>query len=326
MSYDTAVPPEPSSARAPRSSRRRARPASLPARGLLDALGGLGFHLNEGRAYAALLKLGPSTGYEVAQRAGVPRSAVYGALRQLVASGAARALAGNPERFVATPVEALLALLRKRFDAQAGRMLEAAADMDADPAPVDAFSVRGYERVIEEAARLVSGAQRLLVVSGWPRELAALEKEIADAVDRHVVPVIFSHARLPERLAGVHFSYGLEESDLEGFWRHRLVLVADDRRTLIGATEQRGDDAAVLSEAPAVAEIAVGQIALDITLLSQRHGHDSREVMAAILGERVGRLDSLLAKRPAPVLGVRCGAGRRRKQGPRPRRRRTNHG
>ena len=40
----------------------------------------------------------------------------------------------------------------------------------------------------------------------------------------------------------------------------RLVLVADDRRTLIGATERRENDTAVLSETPAIAEFAVGQV------------------------------------------------------------------
>src|SRR5262245_42955885 len=98
------------------TARRRSSKAAVPSGVLLEALSALGFNLNEARAYTALLRLGSSTGYEVAQRAGVPRSAVYGALRQLVASGAARAVPGSPERFVATSPEAVLALLRKRFD------------------------------------------------------------------------------------------------------------------------------------------------------------------------------------------------------------------
>ena len=88
---------------------------------VVQALVALGYSLNEGRAYSALLQAGPSTGYEVSQRANVPRSAVYGALRRLVSSGAARSLAGAPERFVATPAESVLDLLRQRFEASAWR-------------------------------------------------------------------------------------------------------------------------------------------------------------------------------------------------------------
>ncbi|MGH7296053.1 MAG: hypothetical protein ACRELB_14015, partial [Polyangiaceae bacterium] len=50
----------------------------------------------------------------------------------------------------------------------------------------------------------------------------------------------------------------------------------------------------VVSETPAIAEVATSQVALDITLLAQRQKRDVQHVMARMLGHRVGRLDSLL--------------------------------
>nr|MDQ3035864.1 hypothetical protein [Myxococcota bacterium] len=146
------------------------------------ALTSLGFSLNEGRAYAALLRWGPQTGYEVGQRAQVPRSAVYGALRRLVSVGAARSIAGTPERFVASPPDTVLALLRKRFDAQAETLESAIAELDVSLEVPDAFSVRGYERVMEEAERLVRTAEARLTISGWPRELTQLREALAEAL------------------------------------------------------------------------------------------------------------------------------------------------
>lgn len=271
---------------------------------VVDALVALGFNLNEGRAYAALLRLGPSTGYEVSQRAGVPRSAVYAVLRRLVDDGAARSLAGNPEKFMATPPDALLDLLRSRFEGSRQTLEDAIDRMDVTPAVPDAFSVKGYDRVLEEASRIAASAKDLLVVSGWPRELARVEKDMIAAQKAGAYVVVFSHAKLPDTVPGVHFAYALPEAGLEEFWEHRLVIVADDKRTLIASTEQRDDDTAVLSEASAIAEFAVGQVALDITLLAQRYGHDVSAVMARILGDRVGRLDQLLAEGNAPELGV----------------------
>jgi sugar-specific transcriptional regulator TrmB len=282
---------------------------------ILDALGALGFNLNEARAYAALVQLGPATGYEVGQRAGVPRSAVYGVLRRLVDRGAARSLGAAPERFVATPPGELLELWRKRLEAS-GRALETAVQrLHVEPATPDAFGVKGYDRVLEEAARLVSGARRALYASGWPRELGALGEELAAAQARGVHVVLFSHSALPDTLAGLHYGYGLPEDRLEEFWPHRLVMVADDRRTLVAATEQAPGDTAVLSETAAIAELVLSQIALDITLLAQRHGHDTRKVMAKMLGDRVGRLDELLARGSVPALGTmrRPGRGKRAK-------------
>ena len=281
---------------------------------VVDALAALGFNLNEGRAYSALLRLGPSTGYQVAQRAGIPRSAVYTALRRLVSAGAARSIPGGPERFVAAPADALIALLTKRFQSSSDSLRNAISHMDVAPAVPDAFSVRGYGRVMEEAARVIGSATQTLAVSGWPRELCAVADDLRAADQRGVYAVLFSHTKLTKEIAGMHFSYGLAQEALEAFWQHRLVIVADDKHTLVGATENANSDTAVLSETPAIAEFAVGQIALDITLLALRHHHDVSDVMARLLGDRVGRLDSLLADQPPPTLGVKHGAKRRPKK------------
>ena len=262
---------------------------------VVPALVALGFSLNESRAYAALLQESPATGYEVGVRAQIPRSAVYGVLRRLVKAGAARSIAGTPERFAPAPADELLVMLRKRFDASTEQLEEAIRSLDTSPAAPDAFSVRGYQRVLEEAERLIRGAQHRLVISGWPREIEQLSGELKRASKRRVYIVVFSHAELPA-LPGEVFSYGLEEKGLEDFWKHRLTVVADDKKSLIGATEMNDADAGVVSETNAIAEIATSQIALDITLLSQRTTRDIEGVMAKMLGQRVGRLDTLLSK------------------------------
>lgn len=263
---------------------------------VVPALVALGFSLNESRAYAALLQESPATGYEVGVRAQIPRSAVYGVLRRLVKAGAARSIAGTPERFAPAPADELLVMLRKRFDASTEQLEEAIRSLDTSPAAPDAFSVRGYQRILEEAERLIRGAQQRLVISGWPREIEQLSGELKRAAKRRVYIVVFSHAELPA-LPGEVFSYGLEEKGLEEFWKHRLTVVADDKKSLIGATEMTDADAGVVSETNAIAEIATSQIALDITLLSQRTSRDIEGVMAKMLGQRVGRLDTLLSKR-----------------------------
>lgn len=282
---------------------------------LVAALCEHGFSLNEARAYEALLRNGPSTGYEVAQRARIPRSAVYASLRRLVAQGAARAVAGSPERFVAAPADGLLSLLRSRFEASTGALELAIREVAVEPPVPDAFSVRGYERVLEEARRLIDEAESSVVLSGWPREVTLLSGSLADAVRRGVRAVLFSHAAMPVDVPGVHFNYGLDESALEAFWKHRLVLVCDDRRTLVGATERKPSDTAVVSETPAIAEIATSQVTLDITLLAQRYGYDTSETMAKVLGDRVGSLDRLLAADPTPSLGRKVAAPRRAASG-----------
>jgi sugar-specific transcriptional regulator TrmB len=214
-----------------------------------------------------------------------------------VSAGAARSIAGAPERFVAAPAEDLLSILRKRFESTTNSFEHAARCLDITPPVPDAYSVRGYKRVLEEAERLITSATVRLVLSGWPREMLHLLPELKAASRRGVFLVVFSHATLPT-MPGQVFSYGLDEARLEKFWKHRLVVVADDKRTLIGATELADHDQAVVSEMAPIAEVATSQIALDITLLSQRTGRDVQPVMERMLGERVGSLDELLGQEP----------------------------
>lgn len=267
---------------------------------IVAALVALGFSLNESRAYAALLAESPATGYEVGVRAQIPRSAVYGVLRRLVKGGAARSIAGSPERFVAAPAEDLLALLRKRFDGTADQFTESVRALETMPPVPDAFNVRGYARILEEAEQLVRNAKERLAISGWAREVGILATELKRAPKRGVTTVLFSHCALPKLPGAELFSYELEEAELERFWKHRLIVVSDDRSTLIGATERLETDDAVMSGSAAIAEVATSQIALDVTLLAQRQGRKVDAVMARMLGDRVGRLDSLLTKRPLP--------------------------
>lgn len=267
---------------------------------VVPSLVALGFSLNESRAYAALLAESPATGYEVGVRAQIPRSAVYGVLRRLVKAGAVRAISGAPERFVPAAPDDLLSMLRKRFDSQAETLAEAVRKMETAPPVPDAFSVRGYERIVEEAERIVRAATERVAVSGWAREIASLAPELKRAEKRGAYVLVFSHSALGQ-VSGDVFSYELPESELEAFWKHRLIVVADDHTTLIGATEGTDADTAVVSDTPAIAEVATSQIALDVTLLAQRRGIDTSKVMTKLLGDRVGQLDRVMnGSQPAP--------------------------
>src|SRR5438034_10628504 len=79
-----------------------------------------GFTTTESLAYAALLRLGPSTGYAVAHAARVARANAYAALEGLVGRTAAIRLSGRPTRYRAADPRALIAQLA----AQQGEALD----------------------------------------------------------------------------------------------------------------------------------------------------------------------------------------------------------
>lgn len=150
-----------------------------------------GFTSTESHAYAALLRLGPSTGYAVAHATRIARANVYGALEGLVGRAAAHRLAGTPARYRAADPQALLAQLAAEHGLALDRLGVALGDFVGEGEP-DTRSVGGARalanvimQVVARAERRVEGvlAAELLrpTLPAWRRakERATLELRLA---------------------------------------------------------------------------------------------------------------------------------------------------
>jgi sugar-specific transcriptional regulator TrmB len=261
---------------------------------ILDSLTELGFSTNEARAYRNLLVESPATGYEIAQRAGIPRSAIYAVLKRLEDDGLVARVEETPARYAPLPPSDLMGVLRRRFDGSLRSLDDSIRKMKAPPPPVDLWNVSGYDEVLDRAEALIQTATSFLFLSTWRREADRLRPALEAAAKRKVKLITFSFAAV-EGIPGRVYSYGLEEKDLEAFWKHKMILVVDHARTLMGSAEPEKSEAVVTGH-PAIIEVALNNIALDITLLTQRKRVDATEAMVDMLGERLGSLDPLVAK------------------------------
>jgi len=262
---------------------------------ILESLSELGFSTNEARAYKGLLFESPATGYEIAQRAGIPRSAIYAVLKRLEDEGMVARVEETPARYAPLPPSDLLGVLRRRFDRSIDGLDASLRRLRPPPPPVDLWNVSGYNEVIERARTLIESAEEHIFCSIWRREASRLRPAFEAAAKRKVKIITFSFCALDEQ-PGKVYSYQLDEKDLESFWKHKVILVVDHARTLMGGAEPEDDSDAVVTGHPAINEVALNNIALDITLLSQRKKLDSSESMVEMLGERLGSLDPLVAK------------------------------
>jgi sugar-specific transcriptional regulator TrmB len=261
---------------------------------ILDSLTELGFSTNEARAYRGLLVESPATGYEIAQRAGIPRSAIYAVLKRLEDGGLVARVEETPARYAPLPPSDLMGVLRRRFDGSLRSLDDAIRRLRPPAPPVDLWNVTGYEEVLDRAESLIQAAEKTLFLSVWRREATRLQPALDAAARRKVKLIAFSFCAL-EGVPGRVFSYGLDERDLEAFWKHKIILIVDHARTLMGGVESDKSEAVVTGH-PAITEVALNNIALDITLLSQRKKLDATESMVDMLGERLGSLDPLVAK------------------------------
>ncbi len=255
----------------------------------------LGFAVNEARLYLALLKKHPATGYELSSSSGVARSAVYGGLARLEASGVINEVEKKPARYVPLPPEELGAMVQARFNRQLDEFKESVRLLGEPGPKVNTWTLRGNESVMDGARGLINNAKKTVFGSIWLREARELGKSFESAIKRGVEVALFSFNPLPQNLGRI-FCYGIEEKELEKHWSHRIILVADHRRALIGGAEQSGDDRAVVTEEVTLVETALSNLILDITLLGERKGVDVGEVVKH-LTMRLAPLEKLLSKR-----------------------------
>jgi sugar-specific transcriptional regulator TrmB len=204
-----------------------------------------GFTATESQAYAALLRLGPSTGYAVAHATRVARANTYGALEGLVGRTAALRLAGRPARYRATDPAALIAQLAAQQGEALDRLSRSLRDA-AGPSEPETRSVTGGRAVANLIMQVVARTERraegvlsaeLLrpTLPAWRRakERAALELRVAGDAPPEASPILS----------------GTVSADLP------TVLVIDDVQAVVVAGS--GETAAgIWSSHPAVTALA----------------------------------------------------------------------
>src|SRR5688572_23658987 len=94
-----------------------------------ELLQAVGLNKYEAEAYAAMLRHGPLTGYELGKRSEVPLSRSYEVLERLVGKGLALVQPGDPPRYAAEAPEQLLARLRSDSSARLDALAQALAEL-----------------------------------------------------------------------------------------------------------------------------------------------------------------------------------------------------
>ena len=134
---------------------------------ITQAMSEHGFTKSESRTYVALLKAHPATGYELAARAGVPRSAIYVVVKRLAAIGAIRAVSKEPKRYSPIAPAQLLNMLSQRF-AQNLESLERSFDRLRSGVPdASTWTLTGYDAILERAASMIDEAKKSIHLSVW---------------------------------------------------------------------------------------------------------------------------------------------------------------
>ncbi len=144
---------------------------------LVERLQELGFSAYEAKAYLALLRKNPSTGYELSRISGIPSAKIYETIDRLQSRGALAIVLGNPVRYVPITPGELISRVRCRFESSLDG-LEDALDREAtESSPEFVWNIRQYDLILGRAAELVRAATREVAVFAWAEECMHLAGE-----------------------------------------------------------------------------------------------------------------------------------------------------
>lgn len=259
---------------------------------VISIMNRFGYTGSEARAYTALLQQAPATGYELAARGGVPRSAIYGVLKRLEQVGVVNVIPGKPSRYFPIPPEQLVRQLESRFNHDLEGFREATQQIMGTQIEASTWTVSGYDSVLAEAIRVIDEAQESIVCSIWRHEADYLRDALLKAESRGIKITIFSFTSLPS-LPGVMLSYEVNPSSLAQHWPRRMIIVTDQTQCLVGSTDGSRLDRAVISDEEVLVETVTGNLVLDITLYGQRRGVDTHEVISELMSHGAP-IDSLI--------------------------------
>ena len=223
----------------------------------------LGLNQAEARAYLALLRKSPATGYEVAKQSGLSRGQIYETLSRLVALGAVQLTLEH--KYLAVPFHDFSSnmLVSVRSAAETvERLLPELATGRGEAAHI----VYGYSNLIARALEIVRSASANTFLACFPEELEQLADDLVAARHRGVDVNILC--------------YGDFESDELDVVHHRgtfvvrtgnggrsIHLVADRRSALMGIVRDAEATSALYSENQYFCTSVMKYVAADAAIL-----------------------------------------------------------
>jgi len=245
---------------------------------IVNQLVASGLTRNESLAYVSLLESAEPeglTGYEVAARSGIPRSAVYSVLRKLENAGAAFATGDKPARYVPTPPARFVSELRTSAISTYDKLDAVLERVPVRALPEPIWTVSRYDQVLARLDEMLRSAERSIYLSLWSRELDALRPALDAVASRALHRVLHSVDRVQDCPAGFScWNDDVTDNAEKATWSHKVLAVVDRRVALMGGADPDADNHAVVTTNPSLVDVATNHIILDITLLARSSGRD----------------------------------------------------
>ncbi len=242
----------------------------------VDKLVQIGFSEYEAKAYVALLRESPVTGYQLSKTSSVPRSMIYEVLGKLTARGAAMKLRkGDSTQYAPIPADEFLDHLRREHEELATSLKEDLATL-ASPTDLEyVWNIEGHDNIMAKAIEMIEQAKSRVYLALVPSMCQELRPTLEKACERGVSVRLYTTSEV--EMAGCRVVIAHVAEEILGQARGLgVILVIDGEEVLIGEWLTATQARASWTSSPLLVFIAEHHLRTDLYL---------PEIMA-LLGDR----------------------------------------
>jgi Cd2+/Zn2+-exporting ATPase len=264
----------------------------------IDKLVKIGFSEYEAKAYIALLRESPVTGYQLSKLSGVPRSMIYEVLGKLTARGAAMTLrTGGATKYAPVPAIEFLDQLRREHEELTDSLKDDLAILTAAPNLEYVWNIEGHDNIMAKAMEMIVQAKSGIYLALLPATFPTLKSSLEGAIARGVRVVIYTASAL-ELPGGQVVVAPLSEEALTQVGGLGLILVIDGEEVLVAEWLPATQARASWTSSPLLVFIAEHHLRTDpylphiLALLGDRAldviREEDRELFARALESHIG--------------------------------------
>jgi sugar-specific transcriptional regulator TrmB len=226
----------------------------------------IGFSEYEAKAYVALLRKSPVTGYELSKLSGVPRSMIYEVLGKLTARGAAMTLrTGSATKYAPVSAEEFLDQLEREQQDLIASLKDDLTTLASAPDLEYVWNIEGHENIMVRAAEMIGQAEKRVYLALLPATFPTLLPALEGAIHRGVQVVIYTPSEL-DLPGGQVVAAPLSEEALTQVGGLGLILVIDGQEVLVGEWLTETQARASWTSSPLLVFIAEHHLRTDLYL------------------------------------------------------------
>jgi sugar-specific transcriptional regulator TrmB len=232
----------------------------------IDKLVQIGFSEYEAKAYVALLRESPVTGYQLSKLSGVPRSMIYEVVGKLTSRGAAMTLrTGGATKYAPVPAMEFLDQLHREHEELTDSLKDDLATLTSAPDLEYVWNIEGHENIMAKAMEMIDQAEARVYLALLPTTFPALQSALEEAIEREVRVVIYTTTDLDLPGAEVVVARVTEQTlgQARGLG---LILVIDGEEVLVGEWLTATQARASWTSSPLLVFIAEHHLRTDLYL------------------------------------------------------------